>query len=126
MVEPYVQIGDHVLTEAQAMAVRVAVTDFHMMVSGDDETREGLGPIADAYRDRLGEVLKIWLSKIGAVMPTFEALMKVVHNETWTVEAKDKNEAQKKFEELAADVIDDDSGGEVVDWEPISIKQMSK
>lgn len=61
--EPYIQIGDHVLTEGQAMAVRVAVTSFHMEVSQDEEFRDGLGPIADGYRDRLGEVLKIMLAK---------------------------------------------------------------
>lgn len=57
--EPIIQINGHVLTDAQAMAVRVAVTIFHMEVSEDAESREGLGPIADLYRNRLSEVLKI-------------------------------------------------------------------
>ncbi len=65
MAEPYIQIGDHVLTHAQAMAVRVAITNFHMEVSEDDEIRAGLGPIADGYRDRLSEVLTIILAKAG-------------------------------------------------------------
>ena len=58
--EPKVQIGDYVLSEAQAMAVRVAVTTFHIE-TGTEESREGLGPIADAYHARLGEVLTIWI-----------------------------------------------------------------
>jgi hypothetical protein len=62
MPEPHIQIGTHVLTNAQAMAVRVAITNFHMEVSEDDEARAELGPIADGYRDRLGEVLKIMLT----------------------------------------------------------------
>lgn len=61
--EPYIQIGDHVLTETQAMAVRVAVSSFHMEVCDDQAIRDGLGPIADDYRDRLGEVIKIMLSR---------------------------------------------------------------
>lgn len=63
-IEPKIQIGDHVLTEAQAMAVRVAVTSFHMECSSDEEFRDGLGPIADAYKDRLGEVIRIMLSEL--------------------------------------------------------------
>jgi len=56
-------------------------------------------------------------------MPTFLATMRVVHVETWEVEAKDEAEARKKFSELSEDVNDDDSGGEVVDWEVVTIKQ---
>lgn len=56
--EPKIQIGGHVLTEAQAMAVRVAVTTFHIE-TGTEENRADLGPIADAYHARLGEVLTI-------------------------------------------------------------------
>ena len=58
MLEPKIQIGDHVLTEAQAMAVRVAVTSFHAETLAE-ECRQALGPIADAYHLRLGEVLTI-------------------------------------------------------------------
>lgn len=61
MDEPYIQIGDHVLTSAQAMAVRVAVTSFHAETA-DQGCRGELGPIADAYHARLGEVLKIILT----------------------------------------------------------------
>lgn len=57
-------------------------------------------------------------------MPTFNATMRVVHMETWEVQAKDKAEAREKFSKLTEDVIDDDSGGEVVDWEVYTIKQM--
>lgn len=63
MLEPKMQIGDHVLTEAQAMAVRVAVTGFQMECTEDEEFRKNLGPIADAYAARLSEVLKIILSE---------------------------------------------------------------
>jgi hypothetical protein len=55
-------------------------------------------------------------------MPTYEAIMRVVHVETWEVEAADEAEARKKFSELTQDVIEDDSGGEVVDWEVQSIR----
>jgi hypothetical protein len=64
MAEPYIQIGDHVLTEAQAMAVRCAVTEFHTQVCDPEYARE-LGPIADGYKARLGEVLNIMLAKAG-------------------------------------------------------------
>jgi len=60
--EKKTQIDDHVLTEAQAIAVRVAITSFYEECSVNGEFREGLGPIADAYRDRLGEVLRIILT----------------------------------------------------------------
>lgn len=59
--EPYIQIGNYVLTEAQAMAVRVAVTNFHSETA-DPEFKAELGPIADAYHARLGEVLAAWLA----------------------------------------------------------------
>jgi hypothetical protein len=60
--EPRIQIGDYVLTEAQAMAVRVAVSNFHMETA-DAEYKNELGPIADAYHARLGEVLAVMLHK---------------------------------------------------------------
>ena len=62
MSEPYIQIGDQVLTEAQAIAVRVAITNFHAETA-DEDLREQLGPIADAYHARLGEVLTIILNQ---------------------------------------------------------------
>jgi hypothetical protein len=61
MNEPSIRIGDHVLTEAQSMAVRVAVTSFHAETAAEG-CREQLGPIADAYHARLGEVLNIMLT----------------------------------------------------------------
>jgi hypothetical protein len=56
-------------------------------------------------------------------MPTFTATVRVVHVETWEVEAKDEAEARKKISDLTEDVIEDDSGGEVVDWEVYTIRQ---
>jgi hypothetical protein len=50
-------------------------------------------------------------------MPTFEAMMRVTYNETWTVEAKNESEAKLAFEALDEDVQTDDAGGECVDWE---------
>lgn len=55
-------------------------------------------------------------------MPQFDALMRVVHVETWSVEAKDEAEARAKFSKFTDEVIDEDTGGEVVDWEVISLK----
>jgi hypothetical protein len=59
--EPRVRIGDIELTEAQAMAVRVAITTFHIE-TGTEESKAELGPISDAYHARLGEVLTIWIN----------------------------------------------------------------
>lgn len=55
-------------------------------------------------------------------MPTFLATMSVIHVETWEVEAADAREARQKFSKLTEDVIDDDSGGEVVDWEVQTVR----
>lgn len=61
--EPKVQIADYVLSEAQAMAVRVAVTAFYSEVTTDEEMRKGIGyELANAYSARLGEVLTIMLN----------------------------------------------------------------
>ena len=71
MSEAKIQIGDHVLTEAQSMAVRVAITTFAMELtpSEDDEPhelREGIGEaLADAYWARLNEVLRIMVEHGG-------------------------------------------------------------
>ena len=59
--EPKVQIGDCVLSEAQAMAVRVAVTSWHSQLAAGEAIE--LGDIGPVYEQRLGEVLKIWLSR---------------------------------------------------------------
>lgn len=55
-------------------------------------------------------------------MPQFDALMRVVHVETWSVEAVDEADARAKFGNFTEEVIDEDTGGEVVDWEIISVK----
>lgn len=55
-------------------------------------------------------------------MGTFTATMRVVHVETWEVEAADAAEARRKFSELTEDVIEDETGGEVVDWEVTSVR----
>ena len=56
-------------------------------------------------------------------MTTYTAQMRVTYEETWTVEAASEDEAKRKFLELTEDVIDDDTGGEVVDWEVVSMKK---
>lgn len=61
MAEPSISINTHYLTDAQAMAVRVAITSFHAETA-DEGCREELGPIADAYHLRLSEVLKLIIS----------------------------------------------------------------
>lgn len=62
MAEPRIRIGDEVLTEAQAKALRVAVTTVQADMSVDEEKRQGVGEeLANAYRDRLMEVLRIIL-----------------------------------------------------------------
>lgn len=57
-------------------------------------------------------------------MPTFEATMRVVHVETWTVEAKDAADARQQFSELTESVETDDTGGEVVDWEVSQLREV--
>jgi hypothetical protein len=57
-------------------------------------------------------------------MKQFDALVRVVHMETWSVEAKDEAAARKKFSKLTEDVQDDETGGEVVDWEVYSLKEV--
>ena len=58
-------------------------------------------------------------------MPTFTARVRVVHVETWEVKADNETEARKKMENMDDDVIDDDSGGEVVDWEVESLRALN-
>lgn len=57
-------------------------------------------------------------------MATFIATMRVIHIETWEVEAADEVEAREKFRKLTEDVIADDSGGEIADWGIQSIEQI--
>lgn len=61
MTEPIITINGRRLTDAQAAAVRVAITSFHAdmatpMALGSDE--HGIR-MTEAYRDRLTEVLEI-------------------------------------------------------------------
>ena len=61
MTEPHIILNGMELTDAQSMAVRVAVTSFHQEMGdkdplGDDEIGRQM---ASAYRDRLTEVLKL-------------------------------------------------------------------
>jgi hypothetical protein len=58
MIEPKIQIGDHVLTEAQAIAMRVAVTDLFSHLQ-DVDFSTSLGAIGPLYCERLGEILSI-------------------------------------------------------------------
>ncbi len=54
--EAQIIINGKPLSAAQAQAVRVAVTDFQAHCS-KPTTRRELGNLADAYRDRLLEVM---------------------------------------------------------------------
>lgn len=56
--EPAITINGHALTIAQAMAVRVAVSNFLLELS-DPENLEALGPIGPEYQRRLVEITKI-------------------------------------------------------------------
>ena len=56
-------------------------------------------------------------------MPTYDAIMRGVHRETWTVEAQDEAEAREKFAKISDDVDTDETGGEVTDWEIVSVKK---
>jgi hypothetical protein len=58
MDEPNIIIEGERLTTGQAMAVRVAVSVFYDQVLSP-EGRQELGPIANAYRDRLREVFAL-------------------------------------------------------------------
>ena len=56
-------------------------------------------------------------------MPTYDAVMRVVHRETWTVEAATEAEAREKFAKISDDVDTDETCGEVTDWEIVSVKK---
>jgi hypothetical protein len=56
-------------------------------------------------------------------MPTFTAEMRVIHHVTWEVEAADEEDARQKFENMTPDVVDDDTGGEIVDWKVRSVRK---
>lgn len=61
--EPRIIINNHQLSEAQAMAVRVAICSFESECNSPDG-RNLLGKIADGYRDRLGEVLALMSERV--------------------------------------------------------------
>lgn len=56
--EPFILIEGTRLTDAQAMALRVATSNMLLDLS-DDGFRARLGPVADDYRARLREI--VWL-----------------------------------------------------------------
>lgn len=65
MVEASITINGVALTFAESMTVRVALGSFAMYVS-DPDTVEALGPIANAYRERLDSVTRILHDSIEA------------------------------------------------------------
>ena len=62
MKEPKITINGHTLTDAQAMAVRVACTCFEIQ-TGSEEGRRDIGPAADGYTARLREVFAMMVSE---------------------------------------------------------------
>lgn len=65
MSEPEITINGHRLTQAQAMAVRVAIVNYAMEMAdplalGDDDHGKAM---TKAYADRLGEVMRFLESK---------------------------------------------------------------
>lgn len=54
-------------------------------------------------------------------MPQYDAVMRVVHLETWSVEADTEAEARTMLQELHLCVATDETGGEIIDWEVQSI-----
>jgi hypothetical protein len=75
---------------------------------------------------RSSSPLKLALRIEEVTMQTYEATMRVVHAEIWTVEAKDEAEARKKISELSPHVEMDEDGGEIVDWECYQIKPVAE
>jgi len=64
MGEPEIIINGARLTDAQAMAIRVAISSFDYDCGDDDHGRA----MTKAYTDRLNEVLRIMIGK--AAVPT--------------------------------------------------------
>jgi hypothetical protein len=54
-------------------------------------------------------------------MKVYDATVRVIHVETWTVDAENEDDARKKFSELTEAVETDETGGEVVDWEVMTL-----
>ena len=62
MTEPTIMINGKTLTPAESMAVRVAITNVHAAMSHIDPLDTHGMAMARAYRDRLGDVLKLMFS----------------------------------------------------------------
>ena len=54
-------------------------------------------------------------------MPRYDVKMRVIHEETWSVEAANEADARKMIADID-DEVDTDDVGEIVDWDIISIK----
>jgi hypothetical protein len=59
--EPNVIINGHILSEAQAMTLRVAIGNFLITLRDDDFMRD-LGAVGPHYRDRLIEIERLMLT----------------------------------------------------------------
>ena len=61
MTEPEITINETALNSAQAMAVRVAITSYHIEMQDDDALGDDAHGrlMTKGYRDRLSEVLRI-------------------------------------------------------------------
>lgn len=75
MSEPVILINGRRLTDGQAMAVRVAITTFHQEMAepdalGGDEHGKRM---AEGYRDRLTEVLRMLVPPVASASPATEA-----------------------------------------------------
>lgn len=61
MTEPLITINGRALAEGQAMAVRVAISEFHLLVQNPDHLGkdEHGRRMTEAYKDRLDEVMQM-------------------------------------------------------------------
>ncbi len=59
-------------------------------------------------------------------MPLFEANVKVVRHESWTVEAFDIEGARRKFKLCTEDVKEHSAAGEVTDWEVYAVMEVKE
>lgn len=53
----------------------------------------------------------------------YTAEVDVTSRETWTVEADSEAEAREKFKRMDRDVDTDSAGGEVLDWDVMSVAE---
>ncbi|MDO9177559.1 MAG: hypothetical protein Q7U16_04410 [Agitococcus sp.] len=69
--EPAIQINGRILTEAQAMTVRVAIENFSVDVAGDGLGSDERGlQIAAAYRERVAEIRHVMYNVAAPAMGT--------------------------------------------------------